>query len=69
MRAVPGSKGPSHKASASATSDIVATVASHEHICSRSSSPVALNLLRTLAWLHDVPRAPTRISRFAALAV
>jgi len=30
---------------------------------------VALNLLRTLAWLHDVPRAPTRISRFAALAV
>jgi len=30
---------------------------------------VALNLLRTLAWLHDVPRAPTRVSRFAALAV
>ncbi len=30
---------------------------------------VALNLLRTLAWLHDVPRAPTRVSRFAALTV
>ena len=29
---------------------------------------VALNLLRTLAWLHEVPRAPTRVSRFAALA-
>jgi len=31
-------------------------------------SAVALNLLRTLAWLHEVPRAPTRVSRFAALA-
>jgi len=30
---------------------------------------VARNLLRTLAWRHDVPRAPTRVSRFAALAV
>jgi len=29
---------------------------------------VALNLLRTLAWLQEVPRAPTRVSRFAALA-
>ena len=29
---------------------------------------VALNLLRMLAWLHEVPRAPTRVSRFAALA-
>ncbi len=29
---------------------------------------VALNLRRTLAWLHEVPRAPTRVSRFAALA-
>ena len=29
---------------------------------------VARNLLRTLAWLHEVPRAPTRVSRFAALA-
>ncbi len=29
---------------------------------------VALNLLRTLAWLHEVPRAPTRVSAFAALA-
>ncbi len=29
---------------------------------------VALNLLRILAWLHEVPRAPTRVSRFAALA-
>jgi transposase len=29
---------------------------------------VARKLLRTLAWLHEVPRAPTRVSRFAALA-
>ncbi len=29
---------------------------------------VALNLLRALAWRHEVPRAPTRVSRFAALA-
>ena len=29
---------------------------------------VALNLLRTLAWLRDAPRAPTRVSHFAALA-
>ena len=29
---------------------------------------VALNLLHTLAWLHEVPRAPTRVSRFSALA-
>ncbi|HSH77328.1 MAG TPA: IS1182 family transposase [Herpetosiphonaceae bacterium] len=29
---------------------------------------VALNILHTLAWLHEVPRAPTRVSRFAALA-
>jgi transposase len=30
---------------------------------------VAPNLLRARAWLHDEPRAPTRMSRFAALAV
>jgi transposase len=29
---------------------------------------VARNLLRTLAWLREVPRAPARVSSFAALA-
>jgi transposase len=32
------------------------------------SIAVALNLLRTLAWRHEVPRAPTRVAAFAALA-
>ena len=29
---------------------------------------VAINLVRVIAWLSDVPRAPTRVSRFTALA-
>ncbi len=29
---------------------------------------VAINVVRVIAWLSEVPRAPTRVSRFAALA-
>jgi len=29
---------------------------------------VALNVVRMVAWLHGIPHAKTRISRFAALA-
>jgi hypothetical protein len=29
---------------------------------------VALNVIRTLAWLSEVPRGPTRVSRWVALA-
>jgi transposase len=29
---------------------------------------VALNVIRTLAWLNEVPRGPTRVSRWVALA-
>jgi len=32
------------------------------------ATAVALNLIRFVAWLHEVPRAKTRCSRFAALA-
>ena len=43
----------------------VGTAKTHlQHVCTAA----ATNVLRVMRWLNDTPFAPTRVSRFAALA-